>query len=82
MTPKRILLSKNNPRLTPENVFKLCESLNDQYMIFPIGLGGGVDSTFFSKYSSETNNKEDYYIPTYDPNELKEILLYFFLFRH
>ncbi|MBK8723370.1 MAG: VWA domain-containing protein [Saprospiraceae bacterium] len=69
---------QNNPRLTPENVFKLCESLNDQYMIFPIGLGGGVDSTFLANIPLKTNNKEDYYIPTYDPNELKEIFINIF----
>jgi len=68
----------SNPRLTPDQVFNLCRSLNDQFLIFPIGLGNGVDSSFLASIPLKTNNIDDYYIPTYNPDELKEIFINIF----
>ncbi len=56
----------------------LCTGLKSNYLIFPVGLGSGVDSAFLASIPQRTKNEDDRYISTYDPNELKEIFISIF----
>jgi len=64
---------KTNSPIPSETVLQLASTLSEDFLLFPIGLGGKVDSLFLKALPEKTKNQTDYYIPTYNPDELKEI---------